>query len=450
MYRCLVAYQQEPKKNILPLYFSFRDIFTLKANDTPEQQMINILTEQYGIQLGRCESVIDLVQTKHILLILDGFDEIANTLNAADIQRRFRLLEPLLRAAGGIIITCRSNYFLNTKERNEMFSLPAEMNSSLYPIRDKTNYKLLSLQKFDQDRQQTYLTKAVDDPQKRASIWNAIREVYDLSDLASRPILLRFIVASADGVIESVRAKTLDSSIRITAAVLYREYVNNWFKREEKERLIPSGEKIVPRKDQQEVLEQLALKLFNSNREQISREDLIEFLRDQVRDANLTGGLDIGQFEYTFNTCTFLTDHKDNRFGFVHRSFLEFFVAEAFLSDIRRKDFNHFGQQRLFGVVKAFLAELIEYKDAQAQGSISKSECIACLKQWLEQSRTCDSQLAYLGGNSAALLCQLGVPLSDIDMSGVRLKDADLTEGNLRNSNLRGANLDGSILTGSP
>jgi hypothetical protein len=56
MYRCLVAYQQEPKKNILPLYFSFRDIFTLKANDTPEQQMINILTEQYGIQLGRCES----------------------------------------------------------------------------------------------------------------------------------------------------------------------------------------------------------------------------------------------------------------------------------------------------------------------------------------------------------------------------------------------------------
>jgi WD40 repeat protein/GTPase SAR1 family protein len=435
MYDLLLMYKQHPEKSVLPLYFSFRDIVPHRAVTPPEQRMLEILTDRYGIKTGDVEDIAAFVRAHTVLLILDGFDEVSDTLELVEAHNHLSSLGQVMRDAGGAIITCRANYFGSSHDLKRVFPLSSHIHGALGSFTGAHGYRVVSLQGFSTADQQAYLEKVVSDSQQRLAIWQRIKAMYDLSDLARRPILLRFIVDSA------ARIARHDHH-RITATVLYREYVTEWFYQQQ-ERLHGRS---VPIQDQQEVLERLAVQLFEHNQELISRDDLNGFLREQIRAHNLTAQLNLAQFEYAFATCTFLTRHKDDHFGFIHRSFLEFFVAEALLSEIRRCQPEHFGQRRLLGMVKIFLAELITYKNEHTPGLQADAEM--CLKSWIEQSRQLGHTAPYLAGNSVALLCQLDVPLHGFDMSRITLKDADLTGGNFRNSILREANLDGSILTG--
>jgi hypothetical protein len=296
------------------------------------------------------------------------------------------------------------------------------------------NFELLYLSDFEENQQAQYLQNTIPEEQRRAYIQETIRESANLRDLARRPILLSMIVKSFDTLMRKGTA-------RFTQASLYHEYTLYWLRREYDERPDHLGLLSISIRGKFFVLERLALKFFEEGREQIHREDLIDFLSKSFRaQGQQLSESDIDQIEFNFTTCSFLIRTKDNYFGFAHRSFLEFFVARALRQDLLADRHESFGRQRLFGLVATFLADLIQQEE-------KRPEIEERLVEWMLASRDLQNSGPYLGGNSATLLCRLDFSCEGMDLSGVTFKYADLTGGDFRNCTLRGANLDCSILT---
>ena len=224
---------------------------------------------------------------------------------------------------------------------------------------------------------------------------------------------------------------------RITAGLLYDEMVHRWLKDNITERHLR-----ISIEEAMQVLEALAIELFDKQDELIDDSSLRNFLAANFGQI-LVAKMDFNQFQYWFDVCTFLASVGHERYGFIHRSFLEFFFAQALLREIGKGNGNQLGKARLFSVVADFLAEIV-------QKSIPQSQVIeAQLRAWVEHSHEeTVPEYEYLGGNSAAILCRLGFSFSKIpNLSGIKLKQADLRGGNFCACNLSGANLDGTNLT---
>jgi WD40 repeat protein/transcriptional regulator with XRE-family HTH domain len=436
-YRLLRLYRKMNGTSIFPVYLNFRNISLTDESVSPEEKVFALLTEQYKIKMGPfSESQFKSTLEQHkFLLILDGLDEIIGSHDIVRIKHQFNKLKHILIHCHKVIITCRTNYFSSEEDVQYVFPLSSENVDLLDSMVGKGNFELLYLSDFEKNQQERYLQNTIPDEQHRAHILKIIHESPNISDLARRPILLSMIVKSFDTLLRR-------GTDRITQAALYNDYTRDWLRREFDERPDHLGLlSVVTMRGKLFILERLALKFFEEGIEQIHREDLVDFLSRsfeaqgwQLRDS------DIDQIEYNFATCSFLIRTKDNYFGFAHRSFLEFFVAQALRHDLLAGRADSFGRQRLFGLVATFLADLIQHKERQA-------EIEERLVEWMEASRDPENSGPYLGGNSATLLCRLDFSCEGMDLSGVIFKYADLTGGDFRNCTLCGVNLDSSILT---
>lgn len=430
---------------VFPIYLSFREIVSKTSKDPPEHRIFDILTNEYKLNMGTFQEFRSVLQDRKFLLILDGFDEIVSSLDIEVIKHRFLMLEDILSICYKVIITCRVNYFYS--EADVEYILPSSTRSidplslrnidlldsviSGHQTGDDHKFQLLHLSDFDAVRQEKYLQNTIKDEQRREDLLRTIQRVYDLPDLARRPILLSMIVEVA---------QHINPTDIVTQTYLYELFTRQWLRREYHER----QRSHISIEDKRAVLEGLALKLFDQNTEQIHRRELVGFLRKSFEEQHISHQLSPDEIEYDFAACSFLIRTKDRYLGFVHRSFLEFFVARGLLKEILANKPVFFGKIRLLGVVATFLDQLIKQEE-EKQGEIEEY-----LRQWLVASSDIDDadpSLRWRGGNSATLLCKLGFSFDGLDLSHVFLKGADLTRGVFRYCILRESNLDNCTLT---
>ncbi len=273
-----------------------------------------------GLRDVRVSAFEHLVRNGKIILLFDGFDEMADRVQWSVTEDNFNAL---LKPAGGkakIIITCRTHYFKNRREQVRLVGEAprlSESETALYTnLRQRAGAQVAYLEEFDDARIKTYLEK-VRGKASVAADWEKIQRIHNLKDLATRPLLLDMIVKSLP---------QLDAGQQINAANLYTVYTNLWVQRERDKR-----REILDSRERLELMKELAWRMWRDEKEKegVDYRQLEDFITELMRGKVL----DIQDAEpetvvREMQSATFINRGKDSaHFKFMHRSFMEFFLA---------------------------------------------------------------------------------------------------------------------------
>jgi hypothetical protein len=296
-------------------------------------------------------------------LLLDGFDEMGERSDAARRLDLFGMLVPLLMSPCPVLLTSRPSHFVERGELNRLLSTlldaetkvgarrqsrgaasatadhlrselvnrfretrPGRTAAARLVTQSATVYRLRPLTKTQikdfVSARQADLRKAGSSP---AAVVRFIERTYDLTDLATRPMLLAFIV-------ESVIIGALDPnrSEELGAAGLYDNYTQT--KLELDVAKGPTRARGLSVELRRRMAEDLAVILYSDGVLETSFEDVLSRLVGgipEIQRERRQQGLSLEEIATDFATSSFITLTEDGECRFVHKSFRGFFVARV-------------------------------------------------------------------------------------------------------------------------
>lgn len=419
-YKLAKKYHESPIGNRIPILVPLRE-HTEPDRVVDIEALITKLLKQYRIESSA--DFLSLMKAGKFVLIFDGFDEMAPP---TDRQRTLRNLESLNNVVVGsnkVILTCRTHYFTTQKEITGTLS-PVHDTELMRFVRDRPNFEILFLEALNENQIKSYLQKHTD---KWNSILEKIRDTYDLPDLAKRPLLLHMIAENGNRLLERVNFRAVD---------LYSDFTGMWIKIDERRsEMTPEGKA--------EFMKELAFLMFSQDEKQSIhytelskpiREHFKEYITPLTKDA----------YDNDVRTCSFLNRDEDGNYRFIHKSFMEFFVAKKLSQELEHGTYDNFDKERIGVEIARFMASLI--KDVES----TKNDLWQCIDD--TKGKTFD-QVRYRGTNAVMLLQQLGDEneFAGKDLSHRVLRAADFQNLNLTGSDfshvdLRAANFNHSIL----
>ncbi len=328
----------------LPIYIQLK-IF---AEATPDiKQIADYIGREGNTSAPNYDALERMAQEGQLLFILDGFDEMATQANSGKLKRNIQLFEKLAGLSNNkVLLTTRPEYFAGADEEHEILR----------------NYPRLYLQPYTEAEVKKYLALRLRDPEKASQYWSEICGIYDLPDLAERPVFLEMIVKTLPEFIESNRQTTARRP-KITRPLLYEKYLKGELERQkDKERLdYKMGDE-----KRFEIMEVLALEFYRSGKliTGLNESEVHELFRyNEVLTAEERG--DMARHTRDILTCSFLIKPVDT-YQFSHNSFREYLLArclrKALQPDARPPKANKedFGRYELSIPTLEFLAEMLK------------------------------------------------------------------------------------------
>jgi restriction endonuclease/NACHT domain-containing protein len=344
----------------IPLFVQLRDF-----GDT--QDASSLLRASFhdayyrDIPLG---SLWQRIESGNFYLLLDGFDEMVDRSDAARRLELFHTLLPLLRSHSPVVLTSRPSYLV---EQGELDALVAELSSERpRPPRvikggsyskvvaerlrrklsediqetdrrprgqetlDARQVRVLRLRKLDWTQVEEFValhSDALADTDVSApEVLAFIERTYDLTDLATRPMLLRLIVSTV--VLGGIDLG--DTSRHYGASGLYEMYTHAKLEVDiEKLRGKSGGLDVDTRR---ELAEALALEMFATKSLEVDFHSTLERLAKEdpsLRSALARSGLSPAEIATDIAARSFVTLDRNGTCRFIHKSFRGFFVARV-------------------------------------------------------------------------------------------------------------------------
>lgn len=311
-----------PERERLPLLFLLRDyseVFNI------ENLVTTVLSCQQGIHNITYEAFMRFNADGKLLLIFDGFDEMAQRTGTRTAVENFWELARVVVPGSKVLLTSRTHYFrthheaeallhgraweLGANPRNQMaVSDPSSSVPDYIDLRDRPNFEVLHLEPFTEADIQAVLRKRF--PEQWQAYWEQIQAIYNLPDLARRPVLLEMIMETLP---------QLQAGQTVNVAQLYQAYTAQWLERD-----VGQGRVLLTSAQRRTFAEALALTMFHSG------EPSVHFSRLPRRVAahfGLEDAEEIDHFAADVRTCNFLNRDAEGDYAFAHKSFMEFFVA---------------------------------------------------------------------------------------------------------------------------
>ena len=183
----------------VPIYIDLREY----SRALSLKQLILEFLDTNSIRCASFTSFEYMLNEGYIVLIVDGFDEMASR---GDQQVTLRNFRELVRAAKGrakIVLSCRTHYFSTDQDVQRHHGLSTRLHllgknyTDLYrEIAAKTNFLIAHIQDFSDKQVEKYIQTRCGSNAKRVSEF--ISETYNLPELSKRPVLLDMIVSSND------------------------------------------------------------------------------------------------------------------------------------------------------------------------------------------------------------------------------------------------------------
>lgn len=277
------------------------------------------------------------VENGEFLLILDGFDEMTNQIDNDQKRRNFNLIRQLIEvgAQSKVLLTVREEYFTSFEDFDSVFK-----------SKNNRNFRFLNLLPFDDEQIQLFLSANNSDPQ---GIWRQIQKVPGLNDIASRPVLLEFIVKYLPEIIKQSKIKG-----SISAADLYKNCIDDEISRKDTELNF-----VINRKERFEILERLATWMY-ANDTLIFE---IPILEDELKLPDYFHVKRRWEYEKYLNeflTFSFLLNEGNNRYRISHKSFRDFLAAKCLGREIISREIDYLKKIELTDELVSFIGEIIE------------------------------------------------------------------------------------------
>lgn len=403
----------------MPLYIQLKDFYDVRdAQDLMEKFFSTELAAKVPYKYFE-----EFSQRGRFLLFLDGFDEMGAVSDMAIRKRNYFKLSQLISPKAKMVITCRPAYFVSNEELFEVFryykqqigkvSLMSrgdkkrtqvfiDLSDTLKAASQETRWDNLltannlsnkdtdiaSLQLFDEPQIKSYLKihrediiKASDGQINDSRLFSRIQKIYDLEDLAKRPILLKLIVRTLPRFKKDSEGKYLVSTAGnvlnftdITPSVLYYVYTEGELTRE-----YDKGEARwqIEREERRAIIARLAYQMFQTETLTLDSETISSVVGLHFQSE----GERLAQLVTDVRTCSFLTVDRYNFLRFAHKSFMEYYTAWHLV------DLMHHKRQAMDVLAQRMFSKEILYFAGDLIGSFFPA-CIGILNQVVASQTT--------------------------------------------------------------
>lgn len=396
-YRQAKKYLDNPENERIPILIELK---IYQKSISIESLVTDLLINKYSVEIKNFNAFKHLNESGKLLIILDGFDEMASRVDLNVTLANFREFDKLISEQSKVILTCRTHYFKNQDEIHKLHEGTEIYNK----IDEKGGYSFLFLNPFKEEDFIKYLKKFFPDDWEK--YYETIINTYNLRELAEKPILLELMVQTLPQI-------KIEENEKLNHASLYDRYTKFWLNRDDWRSSLTTN-------DRELITEELAFYLFINDKDKIFYEDLPKIIQHHFPDKR-TFEIDI--LDRDVRTCTFLNRDDKGDYSFVHQSFMEFFVAKKLLNEIKDNNSDNFRLKKLPQEIIGFLANLADNVDI--------------FHKYIKSTENKSFQeVKYLGGNSATIANLMGADFSEMDMSSTVLVGANFDTAKLVNSNL--------------
>ena len=300
--------QKDSTSSRIPILINLRDYSKVMS---VRQLITDLLINEYGIQNINFPLFEKMNEEGLFVLIFDGFDEMAQKVMFDIAFANFAMIAELAKPKKSkVMLTCRVEFFRTHEKEREI----------LIDIDKRYNFDIVYLRQFIDEQIIDFLQKRVPLIEAEASIkkgweyyYKKINNIFDLSDLAKRPVLLDLIVKYLPQLVQE--------NTSINASTLYKTAIT-----EELKRRLKVGATIIQREDRIKLMKLLATWMYNNDKLFVFYEQIPELL-DLQKHFELKTRYDIEYHLNDFLTCSFLNRDSTGNYRFSHKSFVDFLVA---------------------------------------------------------------------------------------------------------------------------
>jgi predicted NACHT family NTPase len=470
--KCLQAYREAKSKGMprprLPLVIPLRDY--AKALNV-ENVLAGFFYTQHNIRLN--SDVFDrLNRMGKLLLIFDGFDEMADKTDPQKMIDNFWELAKVITPNAKVVLTSREEHFVTAQDERDSFS-GEKISSTANKIAVAPKFETLKLMKFDDEQIREVLSRRTNLATVELVMANS-----QLLDLLRRAVMAEFVLEALP---EIEAGKPID---------LARVYL--YAVRHKMERDITTGRTFTSLADKLYFLCELAWEMLSEDKMSINYREFPDRLRvlfkNEVKEQK-----HLDHWHYDMMGQTMLIRNDDGDYSPAHRSLLEFFVAyklaaelgllaDDFLelaqsqsgideslepqlytwSDYWRREVDDKGERKLIAPLAGFERESLE----QLRGNFGKKPLTKAILDLLLPALTLEvkyresnllldlikstraDDVGCLGGNAATVLVKINPYALDYqDLSGTNLAHANLLNAGLRKTELSEVNMANCLIT---
>lgn len=160
-------------------------------------------------------------------------------------------------------------------------------------------------------------------PEENANeIWEEIKQIYDLRDLAKRAIILKMILRT----LPELRIHSLKR--KITSSLLYKLYTTKLLTREQQERRY-----VVDLSECEKFIEYIASLMWEYSKLSINTNEFKEQIRIFYSE-NIINIDSLNQYTYHSRVSSFFIRDKNDNYTFSHKSFYEYYLARHCINEI--------------------------------------------------------------------------------------------------------------------
>ncbi len=247
--------------------------------------------------------------------------------------------------------------------------------------------------------------------------YELINKTYNLRELAEKPILLDLIVQTLPQI-------QLKKQEKLNVSSLYETYTNFWLKRDDWRSYLNFSERSY-------ITGEIAFYLFRNNKTKISYKDIPKIIEKKFPKKEKFESYYLDQ---DVRTCTFLNRDDKGDYSFVHKSFMEFFVAKKLCREINNNNFENCKPQLLTFEIARFMRDI----------KVNKNK----IRKMIESTkRRPIENVKYLGTNGVILLKILKDVFEGKTFSEITLMNTDFSDMNLTNCDFQRSVLKNTIFS---
>ncbi|MCP4218108.1 MAG: hypothetical protein GY765_25930, partial [bacterium] len=387
----------------IPLYFPLRDF------EKEIEPFIVTQCSRAGIHDIDYPAFLQRAAQGEFVVLLDGFDEMTQKVDADEKGRNFEKIRRLMEAGSKckFILTVRSEYFLSAADIDTVFRPGSSGDMDFLHLRPLNDAQI-----------QEFLCGHTDDP---GYYWELIQKVFDLHDLAKRPVLLQLMVDHLPDVIAEKGKQA-----QISASDLYRSCIAEELRRKSDRLKLQ-----IPNKYRLKILRELAVWMFCNDA--LSFDTGSEEIRGLLRRyVEVDLEWEFEKYLNEFLTFNFLIRESDYRFRISHKSFRDYLTACQLTAEVAE------GVPRIFGKTK-ITEEIIHFMLEQGP---DKQKLLDLVLTCRADDYTEETQ--WQGSNGARVLLKMDRGIfKGKDLAGCRLVSVSFWEYDLSGTGFENADVSG-------
>ena len=470
----LQRYRDAQKRGLerprLPLVIPLRDY--AKAVSV-ESLFSEFFFRKHKLPIPHYEAFEQLNRMGKLLLIFDGFDEMAAKVDRQAMINNFWELAKVVVPGAKVILTCRTEHFPEAQEGRAL--LNAELQASTAALTGETpQFEVLELEKFNDEQIRQVLSL-----QAQAATVEQVMGNPQLLDLARRPVMTELILEALPDI---EGGKPVDMSRVYLYAV-----------RRKMERDIKAERTFTSLADKLYFLCELSWEMVSTDQMSLNYRLFPERIR-RLFGSVVREEKDLDHWHFDMMGQTMLIRNADGDYTPAHRSLLEFFVAYKFAAELGalasdftqlaqaqsrldegatplnytwssyfRRQMDDAGRIAPIPPIKAFTSEsLTQLRQTFGQALLTKAvidliipmldiqpSSDSALLKILEATRgKTEDEVGYVGGNTATLLVKVDKgAIEGRDLSHAVIINGDFANASLRHVNFTEANLADSVFT---